>query len=307
MTSPITLQQSQIEVGEHLGTLNYWNNSQSTLSPIHFAHANGFTAGTYQQMLGCLAQSRSVYALDHRATWQNSPQTPAPQFDWASAADDLIAGLDIIRERHLHASGQVGVPEKFIGVGHSLGAVMTLIAATRRPDLFEQIILIEPVLYPSASLHVLKAMPLALRYRYLKLAKRTLLRQDVWRDHHDFVQYHASKPAFDGISQGVMYDYARYGLKPHTDQSMAFVFPKTWEAHVFATIPNVWGYIKKLKVPCTCIRASDSERWVPLKSWDKWQKIRPDLPLLTLQGMGHLAPLQQPEKVADLIQSLLSQ
>ena len=307
MALPITLQQTHIKVAEHLATLNYWDNSESVLSPIHFAHANGFTAGTYQQMLGFLAQTRSVYALDHRATWPNSPQTPVPKFDWASAADDLIAGLDAIRLHHQRGSvfASNTAPQKFIGVGHSLGAVMTLIAATHRPDLFEKIILIEPVLYPSASLRVLKAVPLALRYRYLKLAKRTLLRRDIWRDHHDFVQYHASKPAFDGISQAVMYDYAQYGLKPHTDEQMAFVFPKAWEAHVFATIPNVWGYIKKLQVPCTCIRASDSERWVPLKSWDKWQKLRPDLPLLTLQGMGHLAPLQQPEKVADLIQSLL--
>jgi len=307
MVVPMTMQQEYIEVGEHLGTLNYWTNPASLLSPIHFAHANGFTAGTYRQMLDSLAQARSVYALNHRATWMTSPKNPQPQFDWSSAADDLIAGLDAIRlyNQRNHLLGHGTTLQKFIGIGHSLGAVMTLIAATRRPDLFEKIILIEPVLYPTASLYILKAVPLALRYRYLSLAKRTLLRRDVWTNHSDFVEYHASKPAFGGISQGVMYDYAQYGLKPHTDEHMAFVFPKTWEAHVFATIPNVWGHLKNLTVPCTCIRASDSERWVPPKSWDKWQKLRPDLPLLTLQGMGHLAPLQQPEKVADLIQSLL--
>lgn len=307
MVVPMTIQQEYIDVGEHLGTLNYWTNIQNTLSPIHFAHANGFTAGTYQQMLRSLAQVRNVYALNHRATWMTSPQKPDPQFDWGSAADDLIAGLDAIRLRNQHksVSAHSTAPQKFIGIGHSLGAVMTLIAATRRPDLFEKIVLIEPVLYPTASMYVLKMMPLALRYRYLSLAKRTLLRRDVWSNHSDFIEYHASKPAFGGISQGVMYDYAQYGLKPRTDEDMAFVFPKTWEAHVFATVPNVWGHLKNLRVPCTCIRASDSERWIPPKSWDKWQKLRPDLPLLTLQDMGHLAPLQQPEVVAEFLKNLL--
>ena len=306
MMSAITMQQKTISIHEHLASLNYWENPQASSSPIHFAHANGFTAGTYQQMLGALAQVRSVYALNHRASWATSPNKPAPQFDWGSAADDLIAGLDLIRLNHQHSdsSGQTA-PQKFIGIGHSLGAVMTLIAAVRRPDLFEKIILIEPILLPSASLYVLKAMPMALRYRYLNLAKRTLLRRDVWPDHHEFVNYHASKPAFSGVSSSVMYDYAEHGLKPLSEQAMSFVFPKAWEAHVFATVPNVWGLLTKLTVPCTCIRASDSGRWVPIKSWDKWQKLRPDLPLLTLQDMGHLAPLQQPDVVADFIKNLI--
>ncbi len=295
------MQSLSIPIAGHQASLNVWAGAPAHLdtTPIHFAHANGFTAGVYRQMLGELSKSRTIYALGHRATWQDARQTPEQSFDWTRAADDLIAGLEHIRTLNPKV-------RQFIGVGHSLGAVTTLIAAKKRPDLFEKLIVIEPVLLQSASLWMLKMMPFAMRHRYLSLPKMTLRRRDVWDSHERFVDFHAAKSAFGGIDRAVMQDYAEHGLRTRgQDEAFELVFPKAWEAHVFATLPDVWGVVRSLTVPCTCIRGSDSARWVPVRSWDKWQKLRPDYPLLTLENMGHLAPLQQPQAVAQLLSTLL--
>lgn len=305
------MQTQAVVIDQQQAVLNVWRNAQRSascdLSPIHFAHANGFTAGTYQLMLAELARDRDVYALNHRATWLSSPRHPAKSFGWDSAAKDMIAGLEQIQAIHGQTQGR-GSVSKFVGVGHSLGAATTLLAAAKRPDLFEKIVLIEPILYPQASLWLLKMMPFGARHRFLNLPKKTLLRQDVWGSREDFVQFHATKSAFRGVPLEVMQQYALHGLRPRlVGNGFELVFPKTWEAHVFSTLPDVWQAIRRLKVPCVCLRASDSARWVPPSSWDKWQRLRPDLPLVTLEGMGHLAPLQKPLLLAHIIAAQMAQ
>ena len=42
-------------------------------------------------------------------------------------------------------------------------------------------------------------------------------------------------------------------------------------------------------------------QWIPQRSWDKWQRMRPDVPVLMMPEVGHMAPLQQPEQMAQLI------
>ena len=195
---------------------------------------NGFVAGVYRQMIEPLAQQYTVYATHHRASWASvHPHQPPSRFSWASAADDLIASLDALnRERVTHGADTAST-QKFMA-GHRWG-VMTLIAAHRRPDLFEKIVLIEPVMFPNRAIWTLNAIPMALRYRLLPMAKRTLNRRDVWGSHQEFMDYHARKSAFHGIPPSVMQDYAHYGLRARERQDgLELSFPKTWEAHIFA-------------------------------------------------------------------------
>ena len=291
-----------LAVHEHTATVAVWEHPNSTVLPIHFAQGNGFVAGVYRQMIEPLAQQHTVYATHHRASWASvHPHQPPSRFSWASAADDLIASLDALnRERATH-SADTASTQKFIGVGHSLGGVMTLIAAHRRPDLFEKIVLIEPVMFPNRAIWTLNAIPMALRYRLLPMAKRTLNRRDVWGSHQEFMDYHARKSAFYGIPPSVMQDYAHYGLRARERQDgLELSFPKTWEAHIFRTISNGWQALKELKVPCVAIRGADSQ-WIPQRSWDKWQRMRPDVPVLVMPEVGHMAPLQQPQEMAQWV------
>lgn len=267
------------------------------LTPIHFAHANGFPAGSYQSLLQELSQNRLVCALDHRATWSGIGHPPN-RFHWGSAADDLIQAIEL---KH---------PQGVIGIGHSLGAVMTLLAAAKRPDLFKQIILIEPVMFPTKMFLQLGWMPMWLRNKTIPIAKRTAKRKAVWDSTEQFIDYHMGKPVFAGIQREVMQDYARHGLRPtpsslddrHPEAShrSELTFPPAWESHIFKTPAYVWGAYKTLKVPCVCLRGGDSN-WISEHSWQKVQRLRPDVRIETLAGLGHMAPLQDPHGVAQII------
>ena len=298
----ISMQTRPLSVHGHVNTLAFWQSPageamQST--PIHFAQGNGFVAGVYRQMLERLAQQHSVYATHHRATWEGTAaHQPPSHFSWVHAAEDMIASLDALNAERTAQ----GLPtQRFIGVGHSLGGVMTLLAAHARPDLFERIVLIEPVLFPNRAVLTLKVMPMALRKRLLPMAKRTALRRDVWPSHQAFVDYHAPKSAFRGIPLSVMHDYAEHGLKPRSaGEGLELSFPKAWEAHIFRSLSSGWRALSELRVPCVAIRGEQSQ-WIPERSWQKWQRLRPDLPVIVMPQVGHMSPLQQPELMAQLL------
>jgi pimeloyl-ACP methyl ester carboxylesterase len=275
-----------IIVNTHSAPLRIWDAAHGEADvAIHFAHGNGFPAGTYSAFINQLAQNHRVYALEHRAIW-SGVGVPPKNFSWSDAADDMIAAIEQCS------------PDGVIGVGHSLGGVMTLIAAAKRPDLFKQIILIEPMMFPTRAFAQLAWMPMWLRKRVFSLSKRTEKRRAVWDSHDDFVDSHIGKPAFKGISRTVMADYATHGLAMNTATGqLHHTFPTQWEAHIFRSPAYAWRALMRLKVPCVCLRAEESQ-WIPSASWRKWAKLRPDLPVTVLPKLGHMAPLQNPEAVA---------
>ncbi|MEO6348235.1 MAG: alpha/beta hydrolase, partial [Aquaticitalea sp.] len=98
----------------------------------HFYPGNGLQNGVYKPLLNLLAEKYNLTSLAYRASWQGSPKQKN-QVDWNVYADDLISFLDQKYKKPITA------------IGHSQGATATLMAATKRPDLFKELFLIEPV------------------------------------------------------------------------------------------------------------------------------------------------------------------
>ena len=203
-------------------------------------------------------------------------------------------------------------PKGVIGVGHSLGAVTTLLAAIKRPDLFKQILLIEPVMFPTRMFVMFAGVPKPLRARVFGLVQKTLQRRERWTTGDEFTKALSGKSLFKGFSAEVFQDYATHGLRtsnkrvmPHvSSEPLTLNFRKTWEAQVFLTPPYVWRKIKRLQVQCVVWRGETGDV-VPIDAWHKWEKIRPESPVHVLPQLGHMAPLQAPTLMADEIQKNL--
>ena len=97
-------------------------NPGSTKPLIHLAHANGFPPSTYQKALQPLLAHYHVISFTVRPMWGDTP--PEWLKHWSQMADDLLEGLK-----------GMGA-QKVIGLGHSLGGVLTLYAAVKQPELF---------------------------------------------------------------------------------------------------------------------------------------------------------------------------
>ena len=104
---------------------------------LHFAHPNAYPPAVFRQFLQPLTADYDVLAMAQRPLWPGS--RPDEMHDWQLFADDLV---DFLADHDLHG---------IIGVGHSLGAVATMMAAVGQPQLFRALVLIEPVFLPRCS------------------------------------------------------------------------------------------------------------------------------------------------------------
>src|SRR5574340_598626 len=101
---------------------------------LHFLHANGYPPGCYREFLDCLRQDYHVFGMLLRPLWENS--RPEEIDDWNPLSDDLAQFLD------QQKCGPV------IGVGHSIGAIVSLRLAIQQPERFRVLVLLDPVLFP---------------------------------------------------------------------------------------------------------------------------------------------------------------
>src|SRR5512134_569946 len=110
----------------------------ATGTPLHFLHANGYPPECYQPFLELLQTQYHVFGMLLRPLWENAK--PEEINDWHVFSDDLL--------RFLEEKNSAPV----IGVGHSIGAIVTLRAALRDPGKFRALILLDPVLFVPSQL-----------------------------------------------------------------------------------------------------------------------------------------------------------
>jgi pimeloyl-ACP methyl ester carboxylesterase len=257
---------------------------------IHFSHANGFHPQSYRKILDLLRPDYSVLTGLHRPLWDSKTQMEDVS-SWQVFADDMIEFLE---------SKALG---KVCGVGHSMGAVATLLAAIKRPDLFNAVVLIEPVFMPLRIMLPFTIMPLFLR-RKIPFIQKAITRPDCWKSRDEAFVFHRKKRVFENVDDDVLWDYINSGTKETEDNSFTLNYSKAWEAHCYLNLSNTWPLINKCSVPVLGIKGESSDVLLP-SSWQRWKKLTPSQQFVEVPGAGHLLPFEKPNEVAELIKSAI--
>ena len=252
---------------------------------LHYAHANAYPPGSYRQLLDHLALDFRVLAIKYRPLWPGS--NPEEASSWQDFAQDLIRFLD-----------QMKISE-VIGVGHSLGAVTTMMAAIRRPDLFSSLVLIEPVFLPPAVLDYYSRQQGFDPYE-MPLVKIAQKRRSHWASRQEGFDHFRDKRVFSRWSDQALWDFINAGLKIDGQSEFDLAYPPAWEAWVYAHLPTtVWDLIPQLTRPTLAIRGVESDTLVQ-EGWAAWREKQPDAIFKEIKEAGHLLPMEKPAKVADL-------
>lgn len=270
----------------------HWVRFSSQGLEAHFYHANGFPVGVYSPLLALLSENLALDALKNRATWLDV-LPPAKGTDWATYADDLIDWLE--REKR----------QPIVGIGHSMGAIATLIAAHRRPELFRALVLIEPSMLKPLQVLAVKMMPMSLK-QHVEPIRSTLKKPERWPDRAAFRQQYASKGAFRRFDASALDALADHAVVPDGHGGVRLDFPTRWEAWNYAHAINVMPMAGKVKTPTVVIRGKPS-LFFSEQSWQQWQRRAPDAVFLEDKRYGHLFPLEAPQRCAELIQQGLNQ
>ena len=254
---------------------------------LHFAHAVGFPAGCYNKMLGFLRQDYNVIAIEKMGHNSHYPVDD----NWEGLTRELIDYIEC------NTGGST-----VIGIGHSMGGILTFLAAYNRPELFKGIIMLEPPIsygLHAFFLYLVKKLGLMERVPIVAQIKR---RHTQWTSREEAEAYFKKKSPFNSFDIDCLRDYVRYGTMEN-EAGVKLCFDVNIEMDIIKTAPHNLNSFTAISVPGSVVVGEHS--YVSLRSVNKFAK-KQALSLIRFEGGSHLFPLEYPERTATLIKETMS-
>lgn len=254
---------------------------------LHFMHGNGFPAGTYRRFLSYLEPHYQIGVTEKVGHQPEYPVTDG----WRHLVQELIDTLE--------ASYQQPV----ILVGHSLGGLLSLMAARVRPDLIRSVVVIDsPVVagWRAQLVRAMKQIPMMKRYSPAYYSEK---RKHRWPDREAAYQHFASKPVFAAWQPEVLRDYVEFGTR-QTEDGVELSFSREVETAIYLTLPHRLGRLLKHRpsLPLGFVGGTNSVEC--RQAGDFYTKKLMGKHYTLIQG-SHLIPMEQPEQTAKAVLAML--
>jgi len=257
---------------------------------IVFSHANGFPAGTYRVLFErWRAAGWQVHAVEK---FGHDPKYPVTS-NWPHLRDELLHCI----EREARGPAYL--------VGHSLGGLLSLLAACKRPDLASGLVMLDsPVIsgWRGHSLQVIKATGLI---RRVSPGKVSQTRRHVWPSREAAHAHYAAKHKFARWDPRVLADYMASGIE-ETGGQAELAFTREVETRIYNTLPHHLSRVLHRhppKCPVAFVAGTQSQeiRQGGLEASRALARERFEW----IEGT-HLYPMEKPEATADTVLRLLS-
>ena len=212
----------------------------------------------------------------------HDPRHPVTD-SWPHLVDELI--------EHVERYG-----EPVLGVGHSLGGYLVVLAAVKRPELFRAIVLLDsPILVPwkGAVFWLVKRLGLA---DYFTPAGVTRDRRSSWASPDEAYTHFRRKGPFLEFDPECLRDYVTLGMRPCAE-GVCLAFDPAVEYRIYRAFPHgLAKYLPHLRVPAGLICGEES-------SDAKFMGLSTSLAHLRVARIpgGHLFPFERPEAAARAI------
>ncbi len=264
-------------------------------APLHFLHANGYPPDCYKPLLDLLQTQYHVFGMKLRPLWKDSRIEDL--HDWSPLSDDLLRFL----------SDRDTAP--VIGVGHSIGAIVTLRAALRDPSKFRALILLDPVLFAPSFLAMWNLVrAIGLGNKLHPKIQGALKRRRVF-DNLDMVfRGYRSRSVFKYVSDENLRAYIAGMTRQKADGGYELIYSPEWESHIYLTGLrdfDLWRNLPNLKIPTLIIRGAQTDTFLE-KAAKLVIKKNPNIKIQTLDNATHILPLEHPQEVFESINKFLS-
>jgi pimeloyl-ACP methyl ester carboxylesterase len=261
-----------------------------------FLHATGFNSQTYVPLLALLPPDIRAAAWDLRGHGHNPlPADPAKLVSWQTYADDVIDALAALRQGPL------------VLAGHSMGAVVSLLVAARRPDLVRSVMMIDPPM-PPRRFRLYAHLPggITLMRAQVPIAKAAGKRRAVFPSQAAALAAYAGRGAFKTWQPGFLEHYLEAGLTPLPDGRLTLACTPAWEQATFAAFRHdAWGALKKIRMPLHLLVGA--QRSTVAAVLPAFRRAAPSAAIETIPGTTHFIPMENPALVADRLTSMVRQ
>lgn len=261
---------------------------------IHFAHANGVPSLVYQKLFDELAQDFSLKLVLQIGT---DPRYPVTNH-WPRLVQQVIDS--VVAQ---------GAGEKVIGVGHSLGAVLTLMAAYQRPDLFHQVIMLDPPLILgrySFAFHMAKILS-PKTVDKMTPAGLSAKRRDHWPNRAAAYDSLRHKGFYKNFDEQCFQAYIEHGLRDDADRGgVTLTIPKSVEVAIFRNNPSWWWLSLRKKAPVPVDLWVGEESLFYKRGFPQIAQKSLSIPFHVVKG-GHMFPLEYPSAAVSYIRESIAQ
>lgn len=253
--------------------------------PLLLVHATGFLADCWRRVAAPLAHAYDIVAIDARGHGRSAQ--PATGYGFPALAADLATVLDRLAWRGAYLAG------------HSMGGALSLITAAQRPELVRRVFAIEPIVptrewrLDSGTRTDGDSLSEAARKRRPGFPSRAAVIER-WRD----------RPPFASWDSQVFDDYVEYGFVEQADGTVLLRCPPAIEAGVFdaAADFDAEPFLRAAACPVVLAQGQHTAPWFDSMLGNA-AALLPDARRLTLPGVGHLAPMEDPPLIAREIRA----
>ncbi|MEO9633762.1 MAG: alpha/beta hydrolase [Parasphingorhabdus sp.] len=222
------------------GEICYFEWGRANEGPsILLLHATGFHARCWDKVVAAFPEDTHVIAVDQLGHGRSAKPVIT---DWtmvAAATAELVESLGV----------------KFAAsAGHSMGGHCLVQVVDRLPDLFERLVLVDPVIM---GREVYQNPP-----DYSATNEMVAKRRNSWTGPDAMVDRFQDRHPYKLWDPDVLRDYCEYGLLPDGEGGYILACPPQTEASVYATSASVdpWPMIDRIKQSVTILRAPQIER-----------------------------------------------
>ncbi len=258
--------------------------------PIVFSHGNSFPAETYRVLFDAWRQAgHKVHALEK---FGHDPAYPVSS-NWPHLRDQLSQFIE----------EQVNGPALL--VGHSLGGLLSLLVACKRPELSSGLVLLDSPLitgWRAHSVRVLKATRLMARGSPGRVSK---LRRQEWPSRDAVRAHFAAKHAFARWDPRVLDAYIDCGFVEQGGKTM-LAFDRAVETRIYNTLPHHLGALLRKHPPRCPVAFVAGTRSAEVRQGGlAGTRALVGDRLVWVDGT-HLFPMERPDETAAVVLELIA-
>lgn len=251
--------------------------------PALLHHATGFCKGVLAPLALGLRSHYRVFAMDARGHGDSSRPGAENAYHWAEFAGDARAVAGELAAAHGGALA--------LGIGHSFGGSALLGAAAEAPQLFERLVLVDPVIPPPPAEDTPERT-----LRVNRLSEGAKRRRATWENRAEAFHWWSERSLFADFPAEALALYAADGLRERASGGVELKCAPEVEAAVFGNSGtlDMARVAAGLEVPVLLLWASrgDFER-------ESYERVAAGMGAARVETLdaAHLVAMEAPELV----------
>lgn len=259
---------------------------------LHFAHATGLSGLSYRSLLEPLADIANLWTWDMRGHGRSEAGRAGSQLaSWEIYYQDLERLIEHI-------------DQPIILAGHSVGGMCSAALASRRPDRVTGLLLVDPVMFSGAEAWAFKLARLfGSPHPLAALAAR---RRAGFASREAALEAYRGRAIFRHWSEAALQDYVDSAFEAGEDGGIVLRCKPAFESRSFAaTELSPFLQLGALPMPGQVLVAAEVST-MNGAARRRWRRRYPHIPIEVVAGSSHMLPFEQPTRLTQAVQVLLS-